>query len=113
MGLLGGETVHQCWGRDLLNLPEGDKGFGVIKPSGSEQNVAIVSGNRILVRPKDGDVRVYDYQLGGDAKAVITRKCRTRPSCRRSWSRSSRPRPRACWRIPRAWYTGSRTRTDP
>ncbi|MBD4503255.1 sulfatase-like hydrolase/transferase, partial [Xanthomonas citri pv. citri] len=32
MGLLGGETVHQCWGRDLLNLPEGDKGFGVIKP---------------------------------------------------------------------------------
>ena len=73
MGLLGGETVHQCWGRDLLNLPEGDKGFGVIKPSGSEQNVAIVSGNRILVRPKDGDVRVYDYQLGGDAKAVITK----------------------------------------
>ncbi|MGU2153674.1 LTA synthase family protein [Pseudomonas aeruginosa] len=74
MGLLGGETVHQCWGRDLLNLPEGDKGFGVIKPSGSEQNVAIVSGNRILVRPKDGDVRVYDYQLGGDAKAVITKE---------------------------------------
>ena len=27
MGLLGGETVHQCWGRDLLNLPEGDKGL--------------------------------------------------------------------------------------
>ncbi|MFO6029967.1 LTA synthase family protein, partial [Pseudomonas aeruginosa] len=44
------------------------------EPSGSEQNVAIVSGNRILVRPKDGDVRVYDYQLGGDAKAVITKE---------------------------------------
>jgi phosphoglycerol transferase MdoB-like AlkP superfamily enzyme len=39
MGRLGGEVRHQCWGRDLLNLPEGDKGFGVIKPSGSEQTV--------------------------------------------------------------------------
>ncbi|KAF1054683.1 MAG: Lipoteichoic acid synthase 1 [Stenotrophomonas maltophilia] len=66
MGRLGGETRQQCWGRDLLNLPAGDKGFGVIKPSGSEQVVAIVSGNRILIKPKDGDIRVYDYKVGAN-----------------------------------------------
>ena len=27
-----------------LNLPEGDKGFGVIKPSGSDQTVALLTG---------------------------------------------------------------------
>ncbi len=64
MGRLGGETRHQCWGRDLLNLPEGDPGIGVIKPSGSDQTVAIVSGGRILVQPKDLPAKVYDYQLG-------------------------------------------------
>ncbi|MDF3932234.1 LTA synthase family protein [Pseudomonas citronellolis] len=69
MGRVGGEVRHQCWGRDLLNLPEGDKGFGVIKPSGSEQVVAILSGNRILIKPKDGDIRVYDYQVGASPKA--------------------------------------------
>jgi len=69
MGRLGGEVRHQCWGRDLLNLPAGDKGFGVIKPSGSEQVVAILSGNRILIKPKEGDIRVYDYQVGAHPKA--------------------------------------------
>ena len=64
MGRLGGETRHQCWGRDLLNLPEGDPGTGVIKPSGNDQTVAIVSGGRILVQPKDLPAKVYDYQLG-------------------------------------------------
>lgn len=61
MGLFGGEIVYQCWGCDLLNLLEGDKGFGVIKLLGSEQNVVIVFGNCILVWLKDGDVCVYDY----------------------------------------------------
>lgn len=64
MGRLGGETRHQCWGRDLLNLPEGDPGTGVIKPSGSDQTVAIVSGERILVQPRDMPAKVYDYRLG-------------------------------------------------
>lgn len=66
MGRLGGVARHQCWGRDLLNLPEGDKGFGMIKPSGSGQDVALVYGNRILIKQKEGDVRVYDYKLGKD-----------------------------------------------
>ncbi|MCO6055347.1 LTA synthase family protein [Pseudomonas sp. MOB-449] len=69
MGRLGGEVRHQCWGRDLLNLPEGDPGIGVIKPSGSDQTVAIVSSDRILIQPKDFPARLYQYQLGADAKA--------------------------------------------
>ncbi|MDH4568105.1 LTA synthase family protein [Pseudomonas sp. BN414] len=69
MGRLGGDVRHQCWGRDLLNLPEGDPGIGVIKPSGSDQTVAIVSSDRILVQPKDFPARLYQYQLGADAKA--------------------------------------------
>ena len=69
MGRLGGEVRHQCWGRDLLNLPEGDKGLGVIKPSGGDQTVAIVSADRILIQPKGFPQRLYDYQLGANPKA--------------------------------------------
>jgi phosphoglycerol transferase MdoB-like AlkP superfamily enzyme len=71
MGRLGGETVHQCWGRDLLSLPEGDKGFGVIKPSGSEQTVAIVTGDRILIEPKDMEPKIYSYTLGTKPHAEL------------------------------------------
>ncbi|AEF22057.1 LTA synthase family protein [Pseudomonas fulva] len=71
MGRLGGETRHQCWGRDLLNLPEGDTGVGVIKPSGGDQTVAIVTADQILVQPKDFEPRMYRYQLG--AKPTATR----------------------------------------
>ena len=69
MGRLGGEVRHQCWGRDLLNLPEGDLGIGVIKPSGGDQTVAIVSPKRILIQPKGFEARLYDYQLGANASA--------------------------------------------
>ncbi|AYC33252.1 LTA synthase family protein [Pseudomonas cavernae] len=69
MGRLGGEVRHQCWGRDLLNLPAGDQGIGVIKPSGGDQTVAIVTPERILIQPKGFEPRLYDYQLGANAKA--------------------------------------------
>ncbi|UVE16236.1 LTA synthase family protein [Pseudomonas sp. LS44] len=69
MGRLGGQVRHQCWGRDLLNLPEGDHGIGVIKPSGGEQTVALVTPERILIQPKGFEPRLYAYQLGADAKA--------------------------------------------
>lgn len=69
MGRLGGEVRHQCWGRDLLNLPAGDQGIGVIKPSGGEQTVALVTPTRILIQPKGFEPRLYDYQLGAHAKA--------------------------------------------
>lgn len=71
MGRLGGETRHQCWGRDLLNLPEGDQGFGMIKPSGSEQTVGLVTGDRVLIESKDMSPRMYRYQLGREFKADL------------------------------------------
>ncbi|WP_417662380.1 LTA synthase family protein [Pseudomonas sp.] len=70
MGRLGGEVRHQCWGRDLLNLPEGDQGIGVIKPSGGGQTVAIVTPERILIQPKDIEPRLYEYQLGAEPSAT-------------------------------------------
>jgi len=73
MGRLGGEVRHQCWGRDLLNLPAGDTGFGVIKPSGSEQTTAIVTADQILVLPKEKEMapKIYQYQLGANPSAEI------------------------------------------
>jgi phosphoglycerol transferase MdoB-like AlkP superfamily enzyme len=71
MGRLGGETRSQCWGRDLLNLPEGDKGFGVIKPSGGELTVGYVTGDRILIEPKGMEPLLYQYQLGAKPHAEL------------------------------------------
>jgi phosphoglycerol transferase MdoB-like AlkP superfamily enzyme len=71
MGRLGGEARNQCWGRDLLNLPEGDKGFGVIKPSGGELTVALVTGDRIYVAPKEMDPLIYQYELGAKPHAEL------------------------------------------
>jgi phosphoglycerol transferase MdoB-like AlkP superfamily enzyme len=69
MGRLGGEVRHQCWGRDLLNLPQADAGMGVIKPSGGEQTVAIVTADTVLVQPKGFEPRFYRYQLGAKPTA--------------------------------------------
>jgi len=69
MGRLGGTVRHQCWGRDLLNLPEGDRGFGVIKPSGSDQTVAIISDDKIVVQSRSKAVKTYAYQLWTDPRA--------------------------------------------
>ncbi|MFD1260588.1 LTA synthase family protein [Entomomonas asaccharolytica] len=71
MGRLGGDVRHQCWGRDLLNLPEGDKGFGIIKPSGSDQTVALIKGNEILIRPSEMEPKLYHYQLGAKPSATL------------------------------------------
>ncbi|KAA0974668.1 LTA synthase family protein [Pseudomonas sp. ANT_H12B] len=71
MGRIGGDVVHQCWGRDLLNLPEGDKGFGVIKPSGSDQTVALLTADRVLVLPKEMPPKLYQYQLGANSKGEV------------------------------------------
>ncbi|MHC8365928.1 LTA synthase family protein [Pseudomonas sp. ZT5P21] len=71
MGRIGGDVVHQCWGRDLLNLPEGDKGFGVIKPSGSDQTVALLTADRVLVLPKEMPAKLYRYELGANPKGEV------------------------------------------
>jgi phosphoglycerol transferase MdoB-like AlkP superfamily enzyme len=70
MGRLGGRTRHQCWGRDLLDLPAGDPGFAIIKPSGSDQTVAMLRDNRILVQSKNADARLYEYRMG--ARPTVT-----------------------------------------
>jgi len=66
MGRLGGEVRHQCWGRDLLSLAANDPGFGIIKPSGSDQTVAMIRGDRVLVQPKEQAARLYRYRLGAN-----------------------------------------------
>jgi phosphoglycerol transferase MdoB-like AlkP superfamily enzyme len=71
MGRIGGDVIHQCWGRDLLNLPEGDKGFGVIKPSGSDQTVALLTADRVLVLPKEMPPKLYQYELGANPKGEV------------------------------------------
>ncbi len=61
--LLGRPFIHQCWGRDLLSLPDDDPGFGIIKPSGSDHTVAHFRGNRIVIKPPHGKPLAGHYQL--------------------------------------------------
>ncbi|WP_205342985.1 LTA synthase family protein [Denitrificimonas caeni] len=70
MGRLGDKVQHQCWGRDLLTLPKDDQGFAIIKPSGSDQTVALIKGERIVIKPKDLDARVWNYQLGANPQSA-------------------------------------------
>jgi len=72
MGRLGESVRHQCWGRDLLSLPDGDSGFAIVKPSGSDQTVAMISGERMLVLPKDMPPRSYQYTLGPHPQGALT-----------------------------------------
>lgn len=69
MGRLGQPVRHQCWGRDLLALPEGDPGIAVIKPSGNDATVAVVEGERILVQVPGLPARLYRYALGAKSSA--------------------------------------------
>ena len=71
MGRLGGTVRQQCWGRDLLSLPANDPGFAIIKPSGSDQTVAMLKGEEILILPKDMEPRRYRYQLGAHPQATL------------------------------------------
>lgn len=63
MGLLGQETQQQCWGRDLLHLPENDSGFAIIKPSGGEQTVAMIRDSQILIKPKGLEAKKWHFNL--------------------------------------------------
>lgn len=86
MGRLGQPVQQQCWGRDLLALPEGDAGVAVIKPSGSDQTVGLVTGDNILVKPRDRDARLYRYQLGHEASAEVIDDARRRSDLERKLS---------------------------
>jgi len=72
-GLLGGETTHSCWGRDLLNIA--DDGFAIIKPSGSDPTTAIVMNDKILVRDSENSEKLYRYKLNaGPSVSRLTDK---------------------------------------
>ena len=66
VGLLGKPFVHQCWGRNLLSLEDDDPGVGVIKPSGSDQTVALIRGEQLLVKPPGGKELLGRYALYPD-----------------------------------------------
>lgn len=86
MGRLGQPVQQQCWGRDLLALPEDDAGVAVIKPSGSDQTVGLVTGDNILVKPRDRDARLYRYQLGHEARAEVIDDAQRRSDLERKLS---------------------------
>jgi phosphoglycerol transferase MdoB-like AlkP superfamily enzyme len=62
-GLLGKPFIHQCWGRNLLSLPESDQGVAMIKPSGGDQTVALIKGDKLLVHAPNQSPNLGEYQL--------------------------------------------------
>ena len=73
VSLLGEKFIHQCWGRDLLSLPESDSGFGVIKPSGSDQTVALLQGDKILIKQSNNDIFSGVYALYPKQNYVVNK----------------------------------------
>lgn len=61
VSLLGKPFTHQCWGRDVLSLDKNDAGFGIIKPSGSDQTVALLRGDKILVKQPNVKASLGNY----------------------------------------------------
>jgi len=62
-GLLGRPFTHQCWGRNLLSLPESDQGVAMIKPSGGDQTVALIKGNQIVIHAPNQPANLGEYRL--------------------------------------------------
>lgn len=63
LGLLGLDLPHQCWGRNLFSPALTDAGFAVIKPSGGEEQVALIEGDYILVRAPKEKPHLYRYSI--------------------------------------------------
>lgn len=64
LGRLGERYQHQCWGRDLLALPADDPGYAIIKPSGTEQTVALIRNGRALIQPRGSAPQAWQFALG-------------------------------------------------
>ena len=62
IGMMGGSYIHHCWGRNLLALPENDPGRAVIKPSGTEQMVAFIEGDTILVKAPETRPKLFRFK---------------------------------------------------
>lgn len=63
LGLLGSNAPHLAWGRNLLSVDPAEAGFAVVKPSGGNEEVALIEGDLLLMRsPKEKPV-LYRYSL--------------------------------------------------
>ncbi len=67
LGLMGRPIRHQCWGRDLMHLQDGDEGFAIIKPSGNEPTVALVDDEYVLTFDHTRGDHLYRYDLAEPA----------------------------------------------
>ena len=63
MALLGFDTPTQAWGRNLFSPTLTDQGFAVIKPSGSEEVVALIEGDKLLMRAPKSPPQLFRYSL--------------------------------------------------
>ncbi len=50
ISLLGKSFPQHCWGRNILALPDNDPGFAIIKPSGNDPLVAMIEGDKVLIK---------------------------------------------------------------
>ncbi|MGB0360103.1 MAG: LTA synthase family protein [Endozoicomonas sp.] len=70
ISLFGEPFKQHCWGRDILSVPENDPGFAIFKPSGSSPVVAMVRGDKVLVKQPNIDPELFNYHLGKNPKAM-------------------------------------------
>ncbi|MRI33017.1 hypothetical protein EOPP23_08480 [Endozoicomonas sp. OPT23] len=50
ISLLGKSFPQHCWGRNTLALPENDPGFAIVKPSGNDPLVAMIEGDKVMIK---------------------------------------------------------------
>jgi hypothetical protein len=83
LGLLGIDAPHQCWGRNLFAVPGTDPGFAVVKPSGGEDEVALIEGDYILIKYPRKKLQLYRFSLGFPPEASIDLALEEPDRCRR------------------------------
>lgn len=71
LGLMNNQVRHQCWGRDLFDLPNEDEGFAIIKPSGNEPTMAILRGEHILTFDHERGAHLYNLQMYPEPKVKL------------------------------------------
>ena len=64
ISLLGKPFVQSGWGRNVFDLADDDKGYAIMKPSGSDKSVAMVNGDEVIVKGEDVTPECYHIDLG-------------------------------------------------
>lgn len=72
MALLGFDEPTQAYGRNLFSPALKDEGFAVIKPSGSEEVVALIEGDRLLMRDPKSRPKLFRYSLETGSTQELT-----------------------------------------